>query len=549
MNLEKQTPIAKQNPPIWLKVLVIFLIGIGIFFRFAHLDQKAIWYDEAFTLLAVSGHTVTEIQQEVLDEGVIPVAVLDRYQHLNPDRGISNTVRYLMTSDPQHPPLYYTVVRLWAQVFGDSTAGVRSLSAAISLLIFPSVYWLCLELFESPVVGWVAIALMAVSPLQIFLAQDARQYGLWMVTILVCSAALLRTLRRETFFNWAIYGLTLAVGLYTHLLTALVAMAHGIYVASQQRFRFNRTLVNYLFGTIVGLFIFLPWIFVFIAHISTAKQLTSHLSFYKLDNTFDLIAILLTQITRIFFDVNFSSYTPLVNKSFWEIGHVHYHIIAGIFSSILIFYIWYFFRKERFTKFSFFLILLGGVPSVCLLLPDLILGGIRSTVFRYQLPLYLSIQIAVAYVLAVYIFSEKHWHPKIWQCLMVGFLLAGLVSDVMLFKADTWWLQIGNQYSIATSKYINKFDNPLLLSSNHIYNIGSLLILNHLLNSNINLLIVQDDRMPRLPQEVGNIFLFDSDMTNSQNLLARFKEDKTYSLRLIDEPLTELWEVEKFQKE
>jgi hypothetical protein len=119
----------------------------------------------------------------------------------------------------------------------------------------------------------------------------------------------------------------------------------------------------------------------------------------------------------------------------------------------------------------------------------------------------------------------------------------------MLFKADTWWLQIGNQYSLATAKYINKFDNSLLLSSNHIYNIGSLLILNHLLNSNVNLLIVQDHYLPLLPQEAENIFLFDSDMTKNQNLLTRFKEDKTYSLRLIEEPLTELWQVEKIQKE
>lgn len=325
-------------------------------------------------------------------------------------------------------------------------------------------------------------------------------------------------------------------------------MAHGIYVVSQQRFRFNKTLANYLLGTIAGLFIFIPWIFVFIAHISTAKQLTSHLSFYKLDNPFELIAILLTQISRIFFDVNLSSYTPLVNKSFWEIGHIYYNIIAGFFSSILIVYILYFFRKERLTKFSLFLILLGVVPSVCLLLPDLILGGIRSTVFRYQLPLYLSLQIAVAYVLGVHIFSEKHWQQKIWQGLMVGFLLAGLVSDIMIFKADTWWLQIGNQYSITTAKYINKFDNPLLLSSNHMYNIGSLLIFNHLFNSNVNLLIVKDDHLPILPQEADNIFLFDSDMTNTQNLLTRFKEDKTYSLRLIDEPLTELWQVEKTPK-
>ncbi|GAX42414.1 hypothetical protein NIES4075_34150 [Tolypothrix sp. NIES-4075] len=545
MNPEKPSTIVKQIPPIWLKILVIFLIGLGIFFRFAHLGQKAIWYDEAFTSLAISGHTVSEVRQEVFNERIIPVAALDKYQHLNPDRGIDDTVRYLITSDPQHPPLYYAMVRLWAQVFGDSPARLRSLSAAIGLLIFQSVYWLCLELFESPIVGWVAIALMAVSPLEIFFAQEARQYGLWMVTILVCSAALLRSIRRETFLNWAIYALTLAVGLYTHLFTALVAMAHGIYVASQQRFRFNKTLANYILGTTVGLFLFLPWIFVLITHISTAQQLTSHFSFYKLDNPFNLIAIFMTHITRIFFDINFSAYKPWRNELFWETSHTYYSVMAGIFSLVLIILV-YFSSKERLNRASLFLILLGAVPSLCLLLPDLIAGGIRSTNVRYQMPLYLSIQIALAYVLGVYIFSEKHWKQKVGQCLMVGFLLAGLVSDVSFFKADTWWLQEGSQPLVTTAKYINKFENTLLLSSNDFYNIGNMLTLSHLLNSKINLLTVQRDHLPLLPQEASNIFLNDS--TIGKNLIGRFKEDKTYSFRLIDEPVTELWKVEKIQK-
>jgi len=318
-------------------------------------------------------------------------------------------------------------------------------------------------------------------------------------------------------------------------------------VASQQHFRFNKTLVNYLLGTVVGFFLFIPWLFVLITHLSIAQQLTSHLSFFKLDNPFDLIAILLNHINRIFFDINLSSYNPWINKSFWNNSQISYSVIAVISSIVLILYILYFLCKGRLNIFNCFLILLGSVPSICLLLPDLIGGGIRSTAFRYQLPSYLSIQIAVAYVLGVYIFSEKYWQQKIWQFLMVGFVLAGLVSDVIFFKADTWWLQGSNQYSLATpAKYINKFQNPLLLTSNHIYNIGNLLILSHFFNENISLLIVQGDHLPLLPQEASNIFLFDYDMTNSQNLVARFNEDKTYSLKLAD-PLSELWQFEKNQ--
>ena len=546
MNLEKKTSIAKLISPIWLKILVILMIGLGIFFRFAHLGQKAIWYDEVFTSLAISGHTVAEVQQEVFNESIIPITALDKYQHLNPDRGINETVRYLITSDPQHPPLYYVMLRLWVQVFGDSSVGLRSLSAAISLLVFPSVYWLCLELFESPIVGWVTLALMAVSPLQIFLAQDARQYGLWMVTILVSSAALLRAIRRENLASWAIYAITLALGLYTHLFTVLIAISHGIYVNFRYNFRFNKSLVNYLLGTSVGIFIFLPWLFVVITHISTAQQLTSWLSSIKIDNPFDLIAIFLTRLSRIFFDVNLGSENTWDNKFTLESKNIYYSIISVIFSLNLVLYIGYCIVKECTKSISLFLVLLGGVPALCLLLPDLIGGGIRSITFRYQLPLYLSIQIAVAYVLGFHLFFEKHWRQKVWQFLIVGVLIAGLVSDVMFFKADTWWTQARNQSWQIAAKYINKFESPLLVTNDNIVNIGAFLYFSHLLEPKINLLAIQSDYLPPLPQESSNIFLWDDNHTNNQDLVVRFEDNKTYSVSLID-PVLELWKIEKTQ--
>ncbi|MEH2279622.1 MAG: glycosyltransferase family 39 protein [Nostoc sp.] len=256
----------------------------------------------------------------------------------------------------------------------DSLVGLRSLSTAISLLVFPSVYWLCLELFESAIVGWVTIALMAVSPLQIFLARDARQYGLWMVTILVSSAALLRAIRRENLASWAIYAITLAIGLYTHLFTVLIAISHGIYVIFRHNFRFNKSLVNYLLGTSVGIFIFLPWLFVVITHISTAQQLTSWLSSINIDNPFDLIAIFLTRFSRIFFDVNLGSENTWDNKFNLESKNISYSIISAIFSLNLVLYIGYCIVKECTKSISLFLVLLGGIPALCLLLPDLI-GG------------------------------------------------------------------------------------------------------------------------------------------------------------------------------
>ncbi|MEH1944135.1 MAG: glycosyltransferase family 39 protein [Nostoc sp.] len=546
--MDKLQLLAKSNPPTWLKILVISLIGLGIFFRFTHLGQKVYWYDEIATSLAISGHTLAEVKQEVFSNwgnnpGIIPAIALDKYQHINPDRSVADTVRYLITSDPQHPPLYYVMVRLWAQVFGDFPTGVRSLSAVISLLIFPSVYWLCLELFESPLVGWVGMAVMGISPLQVFFAQDAREYGLWMVTILVSSAALLRAIRRESFFTWAVYALTLALGFYTHLLMVMVAIAHGIYVVIRQKFRFHKTLRNYLLSSIAACLMFLPWLTVLITKADTATNLLSWITF-KTDSPFDLIGIWLSRISRIFFDFNLASDDAWVNNLPAE-SPLFYSISTIIASLFLIIYIIIFFIKYLSTNASLFIALLGGFPGLTLLFYDLIFGGIRSIHFRYQLPLYLSIQIAVVYILAFHLFLANNWQKNFWQVIVVGLLISGLVSDVRFFQSETWWPQIGAKNLLAMSQLINQSKNNILLvSSKNDYNLGVILTLSHNLEPKVRLFTIQNDQLPIMPQDYKSIFFVD-DLENS--LAHQLQQDKTNFLKLVY-PLEGFWQLDKNQK-
>lgn len=536
--------LAKVNTPTWLKIMVISLIGLGIFFRFAHLGQKLYWGDESFTSLAISGHTLAEVKQEVFNhQDAIPLTTLDKYQHINPERSVADTVNYLITSDPQHPPLYYVMVRLWAQVFGDSPAVVRSLSGLFSLLIFPSVYWLCLELFESPVVGWVAMALIAVSPLQVIFAQEARQYSLWMVTILLSSAALLRAIRLESFASWALYTLTLALGLYTHLFTVLVAIAHGIYVLVRQQFCLTQTLLNYLLGSITACLMFLPWVIVFITNINTALELTYGWTFKIINNPWEQIAICLIRATRIFFDINLTSDTLWFNRLALE-GSLLYSIPALISSLVLIVYLIYFLVKTPIIKTGLFICLLGGFPSLLLITYDIIFGGSRSFQARYQLPLYLSIQIAVAYVLAFHIFQEKTWRQKFWQLMMVGLLIAGLVSDVSLFKAESWWTQSEGKYVIKIAQLVNQSEKPLLVSNDSSMSVGAILVLSHRLEPKVHLLPLPDDRLPTIPQDYSQIFFF----YDNSSLFHQLEQDKTYSLTYsfkLPSPSGGFWRFEK----
>ena len=47
----------------WLRVLLITLLVLGIFFRLVNLDRKVYWYDEGFTSLRVGGYTIPEVVQ------------------------------------------------------------------------------------------------------------------------------------------------------------------------------------------------------------------------------------------------------------------------------------------------------------------------------------------------------------------------------------------------------------------------------------------------------------------------------------------------------
>jgi uncharacterized membrane protein len=537
--------LTKANPQNWLKVLVIILIGFSIFFRFAYLEKKIYCCDESWTSVAISGHTVAELQQEISQhQSIIPMTTFDQYQHINPERGVADTVNYLITSDPQHPPLYYVMVRLWAQIFGDSPAGVRSLSALISLLIFPSVYWLCLEVFESPVVGWVAMGLIAVSPMHLYFAQEARQYSLWMVEILGTSAALLKAIRQENKVNWGVYSLTLILGLYTHLFTILVIISHGIYVFVQQQFRFTKTLLNYLLNLMAVFLMFLPWFLVLINHIGTAIKLTSGWIVNSLDNPFQLIAIFLIRVSRIFFDLNLTSVVGWLSSLALE-GPLFYTISLLAFFLILISYLGYFLIKNTSNKTVILIALLGGFPSLLLVGYDLFSGGIISLQVRYQLPLCLSLEIIVAYVLAFYIFQKQTWQQKIGQFMITGLLIAGLISDVRFVQSKDWWIQLSSKFITNISQVLNQSEEPLLVINDSPTNLGGILTLNHYF-SKLRLLLIADDHTQPIPQDYSQIFF----MQKNSSLFHQMEQDQTYRLQVIivlNPPPGGLWEFEKIE--
>ncbi|WP_445174200.1 glycosyltransferase family 39 protein [Microcoleus sp.] len=493
-----------HNPSLdkWLRVLIVVVLVLGIFFRFANLGQKIYWIDESYTSLRISGYTESELIQEVGDGQVRNIKYLQKYQRLNSEKTLVDTVKGLALEEPQLAPLYFVATRFWVQLFGDSVAVTRSMSAVFSLLALPCMYWLCLELFESSLTAWLAVSLLAVSPFQIVYAQEARPYSLFVLVILLSSAVLLRAMRLKTNSSWAIYAATVALGFYSHLLFALVLLGHGIYVAISENLRFNKTVIGYLLAAIAGFIALSPWTVVYLKNSQNVSHKTAWM-FVKTPLS-NLVKHWVLNITKQFFDVGFYSDLP----------RLYFLFIIPVILIILIIvgYSFYLLLSQTERRVWLFVMTLTWVTVAIFLPPDLIRGGIRSINTRYMIPCYLGMQIAVAYFLAVKMTSPQVTMQlqKLWRLALAALLSIGIISCCIYLPADYWWNKGRSYMNIPIARTLNSASRPLLITDwgeNNVNKLGDLFCLSYLINSQANFLILPP-KMVEIPQDFNEIFLY-----------------------------------------
>ena len=113
--------------------------------RFYRIGGKSIWLDEAFSVW-IAGHSLWEGWQ------------------------------WLIRID-QHPPLYYSLLHLWIELFGELQGAVRTLSALFSTLTVPLFYVAGRRLLDRSTAA-VAVGILAISPFHVQFAQETRMYAL-----------------------------------------------------------------------------------------------------------------------------------------------------------------------------------------------------------------------------------------------------------------------------------------------------------------------------------------------------------------------------------
>ncbi|HEX6946694.1 MAG TPA: glycosyltransferase family 39 protein [Acidimicrobiia bacterium] len=157
-----------------------------------------------------------------------------------------------VNEDPEHPPGYYMLIHFTTRV-SDSEAGLRFPSVVASTLSVLLVYYLGRRLVDHKT-GLIAAALLALSPLDVWYAQEARHPVF--AALVVVAAAL--ALERGKLAGKAAAVVLLAVGLYIDFITAAGwAALGGIWVALWWR-RDRTRLVDWAVVTVIAAAIYAP---------------------------------------------------------------------------------------------------------------------------------------------------------------------------------------------------------------------------------------------------------------------------------------------------
>ncbi len=159
-----------------------------------------------------------------------------------------------------HPPFYYWLLKIWTSLFGLSEFSARSLSAVLGVLLVPVVYQIGSRFFSRRA-GLLSALFAALSPFQIYYAQEARMYMLLALlgaTLIWLSAEMWR--REHWSGGWlAAYIVVATLGLYTQYafpVMLAVVNATSLSILWRQKSRLQR----WILLQFVPILLYAPWL-------------------------------------------------------------------------------------------------------------------------------------------------------------------------------------------------------------------------------------------------------------------------------------------------
>lgn len=311
-----------------------------------------------------------------------------------------------LTNVDAHPPLYYILLKAWAGVFGWSELALRSLSALLMAGVVGAGILLVKRLFSVRIALAVA-PLLVVAPFLLRYGYEVRMYALASLIGIIATYVFVAALQAKTNKKlWLLYGLFVALGMYTLYMTLVIWLAHAVWlfiqVKPKKQLLRNPALIG--FGT--AILFFLPQLPIFINQTlhSALPGVGSELTLTKLVSVLSVLII----------------YTPE-----WQIGGWYSLLLIGglilfgmLFHSLL--------KEKAYRSGLLFLATLVVVPVVFYALSSL---PPRQPIFieRYMAHVAVYVYIIIAVVAVLGLASSKKRQAWVFVVVLAITSVTGLV--------------------------------------------------------------------------------------------------------------------------
>jgi uncharacterized membrane protein len=202
--LEKLRVVIKAAERMWWLWPVIAMVVTFVLIMTLSAGQS-VWFDEGYSILLAKR----------------PVAEL-----------------VALTGVDAHPPLYYLILKGWAEVFGWSEYALRSLSAVFSSLTVGVVFLLIRRLFTVRT-ALVTLPLLVFAPFALRYGYEIRMYALAAFIGALATLVLSYAYTSKSKKAWIPYAVLVALGMYTLYMTAALWIAHLVWLCIVKKPKLN----------------------------------------------------------------------------------------------------------------------------------------------------------------------------------------------------------------------------------------------------------------------------------------------------------------------
>lgn len=210
------------------RLLLLLILLAALALRLIGIQSRAIWYDEAFSILFAEKGLAAMLRGTLAPTGAGAADI--------------------------HPLGYYTLLWLWISVFGNSIAAARLFSAILNLLSLGLVFKIAEKLFNLKT-AIAAALLFSIVPAQIHFAQEIRMYAALELWLLLATYSFLQA-RAGNWKWWIVFSVSSALAQYTHNLAAIYLTTLALTPVLQ---RDRKTLRALTLAGFAALILYLPW--------------------------------------------------------------------------------------------------------------------------------------------------------------------------------------------------------------------------------------------------------------------------------------------------